>query len=63
MTRLFTGLTKITYDEYEKNDHFITTQEEVEAALATGSQWCYLWKYLLSHALLHRSVHLECLFR
>ena len=22
--KLFTGLTKITYDEYEKNDHFIT---------------------------------------
>ena len=34
--KLFTGLTKITYDEYEKNDHFITTQEEVEAALATA---------------------------
>ncbi|SRR5574344_34241 len=32
--QLYTGLTKIEYDNYEKNDHFITTQEEVEAALA-----------------------------
>lgn len=34
--QLFTGLTKISYDNYEKNDNFITTQEEVEAALATA---------------------------
>ena len=34
--KLFTGLTKITYDDYEKNDNFVTTQEEVEAALATA---------------------------
>ncbi|MBQ8457962.1 MAG: BamA/TamA family outer membrane protein [Prevotella sp.] len=34
--QLFTGLTKITYDDYEKNDNFISAQEEVEAALATA---------------------------
>lgn len=34
--QLFTGLTKITYDNYEENDNFVTTQEEVEAALATA---------------------------
>lgn len=34
--QLFTGLTKISYDNYEKSDNFITTQEEVEAALATA---------------------------
>lgn len=34
--QLFTGLTKISYDNYEKNDNFIMTQEEVEAALATA---------------------------
>ena len=33
--RLFTGLKKITYSDYEKNDHFTTTREEVDAALAT----------------------------
>ena len=33
--QLFTGLTSIDYVNYEDNDHFITTQEEVEAALAT----------------------------
>lgn len=34
--KLFTGLTKIEYANYEKNDHFVSTQEEVEAALATA---------------------------
>lgn len=34
--QLFTGLKKIAYEDYEKNEHFITTQEEVEAALATA---------------------------
>ena len=34
--KLFVGLTKIGYENYEKNDHFTTTQEEVEAALATA---------------------------
>ena len=34
--QLYTGLTKITYDNYEQNDNFTTTQEEVEAALATA---------------------------
>lgn len=34
--QLFTGLTKISYENYDKNDNFITTQEEVEAALATA---------------------------
>ena len=34
--QLFTGLTKIIYDDYEKNDNFVATQEEVEAALATA---------------------------
>jgi hypothetical protein len=34
--QLFTGLTKITYENYEKNDNFVQTQEEVEAALATA---------------------------
>lgn len=33
--QLFTGLTKIDYRNYEKNDNFILAQEEVEAALAT----------------------------
>ncbi len=32
--RLYTGIDKITYTDYEKNDHFVATQEEVEAALA-----------------------------
>ena len=32
--QLYTGLTKIKYVNYEKNDHFIETQEELEAALA-----------------------------
>ena len=32
--RLYTGIDKITYTNYEKNDHFYATQEEVEAALA-----------------------------
>ena len=34
--QLFTGLTKITYENYEDNDNFVKTQEEVEAALATA---------------------------
>lgn len=34
--QLFTGLEKIVYEDYEQNDNFITTQEEVEAALATA---------------------------
>ena len=34
--QLFTGLTKISYENYENNDNFIATQEEVEAALATA---------------------------
>ena len=34
--QLFTGLEKIVYNDYEQNDNFITTQEEVEAALATA---------------------------
>ena len=34
--QLFTGLKAITYSDYEKNDNFIQTQEEVEAALATA---------------------------
>jgi len=34
--QLFIGLTKIDYQNYEKNDHFISTQEEIEAALATA---------------------------
>ncbi len=34
--QLFTGLTKINYDNYERNDNFVLTQEEVEAALATA---------------------------
>ena len=33
---LFIGLTKIDYQDYEKNDHFLETQEEIEAALATA---------------------------
>ena len=32
--QLFTGLTKIDYRNYEKNDNFILAQEELEAALA-----------------------------
>ncbi len=34
--KLFTGLTKIAYENYEANDNFIQAQEEVEAALATA---------------------------
>ena len=33
--KLFTGLKKIKYENYESSDHFTATQEEVEAALAT----------------------------
>ncbi len=33
--QLFTGLNKIKYQNYEKNNHFHSMQEEVEAALAT----------------------------
>ena len=34
--QLFTGLTKITYQNYEDNDNFTQAQLEVEAALATA---------------------------
>lgn len=34
--QLFVGLNKIQYNNYEKGEHFDTTQEEVEAALATA---------------------------
>ena len=34
--QLFIGLKEITYENYKKNDNLITTQEEVEAALATA---------------------------
>ncbi|MBQ7419798.1 MAG: BamA/TamA family outer membrane protein [Prevotella sp.] len=34
--QLFIGLKKISYENYEQNDNFTTTQEEVEAALATA---------------------------
>lgn len=34
--QLYTGLKKIAYENYEQNDNFTTTQEEVEAALATA---------------------------
>lgn len=34
--QLFIGLTKIDYKDYEENDHFINTQTEVDAALATA---------------------------
>ncbi len=34
--QLFTGLTKIAYENYEANDNFTQTQAEVEAALATA---------------------------
>jgi len=34
--RLFTGLEKIKYENYEKSAHFDSTREEVEAALATA---------------------------
>ena len=34
--QLFTGLMKIAYKNYVKNDNFYTTQEEVNAALATA---------------------------
>ena len=34
--QLFTGLKKIAYEDYEQNDNFLTTQTEVEAALATA---------------------------
>lgn len=34
--QLYTGLTKIEYKNYVKSDHFISTQEEVEASLAAA---------------------------
>lgn len=34
--QLFTGLTRINYTDYDNNDNFAITQEEVEAALATA---------------------------
>lgn len=34
--QLYIGLKPIEYKEYEKNDHFYSVQEEVEAALATA---------------------------
>lgn len=34
--QLFTGLTRINYTDYDDNDNFAATQEEVEAALATS---------------------------
>ncbi len=34
--QLYVGLKPIVYKEYEKSDHFYSTQEEVEAALATA---------------------------
>ena len=34
--QLFTGLTKISYENYQENDHATDTQAEVEAALATA---------------------------
>ena len=34
--QLFIGLTKIEYKDYEPGDHFDTTKEEIEAALATA---------------------------
>lgn len=34
--QLFIGLEKISYEDYEQNDNFVTTQEEIEAALATA---------------------------
>ena len=34
--QLFIGLTKIEYNNYEENEHFVSTQEEIEAALATA---------------------------
>lgn len=40
--KLFTGLSKIEYVNYEKNDHFLSTQEEVEAALATAPNGSFL---------------------
>lgn len=34
--QLFVGLTKIEYKNYEANNNFVSTQEEIEAALATA---------------------------
>ncbi len=34
--QLFTGLTKIEYCDYTSNEHFLETQAEIEAALATA---------------------------
>lgn len=34
--QLYTGLKKIEYIDYESNQHFISTQEEIEAALAAA---------------------------
>ncbi len=34
--QLFVGLKKIEYQNYEKNSHFLSVKEEVEAALATA---------------------------
>ena len=34
--QLYAGLEKIEYSNYERNQHFISTQEEIEAALAAA---------------------------
>ena len=34
--QLYTGLTKIKYDNYEKNSHLISTQEEIEETFAAA---------------------------
>jgi hypothetical protein len=34
--KLFTGLTRISYEDYDKCDHFSTMKDEVDAALATA---------------------------
>ena len=33
--QLYTGMKSTKYENYEKNNHFITTQEELEYVLAT----------------------------
>ena len=54
--KLFTGLEKIAYEDYEPNDNFTNTQKEVEAALA---QWFLVRKQLPPLALLVWCQHLE----
>ncbi|HEY9542515.1 translocation and assembly module lipoprotein TamL [Prevotella sp.] len=40
--QLYTGISKINYTQYEKSPHFVTTSEEIEAALACEPNGAFL---------------------